>query len=376
MQSESFPIERKLLFDGKQINTKSRIAPFLPFICPNALIRSTGRLKRFVEADYDLKHPVISDSRHPAVKLFLLKEHQENHHEDVVFLRAFIQRRFAFIKLRSALRSIKHNCILCRERGADTVKPMMADLPVERLFYGNSPFSNSGIDYLSLKELSACIKALNQQTITSKMAQKGIKWQFKPPSSPHHSGSWERMIRSVKRTLYAVFGNRRLTDEVLQTTFSLVEMTLNNRPLTYVSNDPSEMDAITPNHFFFGFRLSMLPSLVESEDFDHRKWYLRAQSYADSIWKRWLDEYVPALNRYSKWSKATADELKTGDLEWLAKDSSPRGHFPIKRIEKLHFGDGGFARSAEIRTMSGSYVRLVVKLIPVLVQYFRGRRML
>ena len=105
------------------------------------------------------------------------------------------------------------------------------------------------------------------------------------------------------------------------------------------------MDAITPNHFLLGFRPSMLPSLVESEDFDHRKRYVRAQSYADSIWNRWLHGYVPALNPRSKWAKAAADELKSGDLVRLAKDSFPRGHFPLKRIEKLCFGDNGFARS-------------------------------
>ena len=131
-------------------NKKSCIAPFSPFIGPNALIRSTGRLKRLVEADYDIKHLIILDSRHPAVKLFLLKEHQEHHHEGVEFLRALIQRRFAIIRRRPALRSIKHNCILCRKRSADIVKPMMADLPVERLSFGNPPFSNSGIDYFGL----------------------------------------------------------------------------------------------------------------------------------------------------------------------------------------------------------------------------------
>ena len=159
----------------------------------------------------------------------------------------------------------------------------------------------------------------------------------------------------TKRTFYAVLGNCRLTDEVLQTTFCLVEMTLNNRPLTSLSNDPSEMNAITPNHFLLGFRPSMLPSLVESEDFDHRKRYVGAQSYAESIWKRWLDEYVPALNRRNKLSKsASEDKLKTGDLVWLAKDSSPEGHFSQGRIEKLRFGDDGFARTAEKRTKSGN----------------------
>ena len=213
------------------------------------------------------------------------------------------------------------------------------------------------------KELSACFRALNQRTIASKLSQKGIKWQFKPPLSPHHGASWKRMVR--KRTFYAVLGNRRLTDKLLQTTFCPVKMTHNNRPLASVSNDPLEMNAITPNNFLLGFLPSMLRSLVENEDFDHRKRYVRAQSYADSNWKRWLDEYVPALSHRSKWSKAAADELKTGDLIWLAKDSSPRGHFPLRRTEKLHFGDDGFARSAEIRTKSGNYFRPVVKLIPV-----------
>ena len=104
------------------------------------------------------------------------------------------------------------------------------------------------------KVLSACFKALNQQTIARKISQKGIKWLFNPPSSPHHGGSWERMVPRVKRTFYTVLGNRRLTEEWLQTTFCLVEMTLNNRPLTSVSNNPSEIDAITPNHFLLGFR--------------------------------------------------------------------------------------------------------------------------
>ena len=249
-----------------------------------------------------------------------MKEHQEHHHKGVKFLRAFIHSRFAIIRLRPALNSIKHNCILCGKRSADTVKPMMADLPVERLSYGNPLFSNSGIDFFgpfyvavkrstekrrgflftclttralhievvnsmdtrscvmgierfiarrgtpqvlwsdngtnftgAEKELSDGFKALNQQAIASKMSQKGFKWLFNPSSSPHHGGLWERMAWSDKVTFYAVLGNRRLTDEVLQPTFfCLVEMTLNNRQLTSVSNDPSEMDAISLNHNFSG----------------------------------------------------------------------------------------------------------------------------
>ena len=73
VQSESLPFEKKQLLDERHLTRKSPISPYTPFIVPNALIRSSGRIKRLVEADYNIKHPIILDSRHPAVKLFLKK---------------------------------------------------------------------------------------------------------------------------------------------------------------------------------------------------------------------------------------------------------------------------------------------------------------
>ena len=51
---------------------------------------------------------------------------------------------------------------------------------------------------------------------------------------------------------------------------------------------------------------------------------------------------------------------------------SPQGYFSLGRIRKLRFGDDGFARSTEIRTKSGNYVRPVVKLIPVFATQISG----
>ena len=62
-------------------------------------------------------------------------------------MRACIQRRYAVLKLRSALRSLKFNCVLCRKRSKKSDQPMMADLPAERLSYDSPPFFNTGMDY-------------------------------------------------------------------------------------------------------------------------------------------------------------------------------------------------------------------------------------
>ena len=69
------------------------------------------------------------------------------------------------------------------------------------------------------KELRECMEKWNTLNIAADLAHKGIRWRFKPPSAPHQGGIWERLVRSFKRVLYTILGTRRLTDEVLNTTF-------------------------------------------------------------------------------------------------------------------------------------------------------------
>ena len=213
----------------------------------------------------------------------------------------------------------------------------------------------------SEKELLQNITSWNQQVLTETLIKKRILWKFNPPSAPHYGGIWERVVRSFKHVFYAILGNRPLTDEILITTFCLVEQSLNARPLVPASPDATDLDALTPNHFLLGTAGSVLRAEV-----DHRKRYVCAQAYSDAIWNRWLKEYVPTLNRRSKWSSQPERQLKTGDLVWNVEPTSPRGHYPLARVVKLNFGSDSVARSAEVKTSTGCLVRPVVKLCPVL----------
>ena len=170
---------------------------------------------------------------------------------------------------------------------------------------------------------------------------------------------------AVSSVLYTILGTRRLTDEVLHTTFCLVEKALNSRPLTPVSADPCDLNAITPNHFLLGEHSTGIPSVIGNDEFDHRKRYARAQSYANAIWSRWIRAYVPTLNRRSKWQTPSEQHLKTGDLVWIVEETNPRGYYPIVRIEELRYGSDSVARSAVLRTSTGSLVRQLELLVPV-----------
>ena len=431
VQGKSFNAERKDLLENKPVKRSSRIAPFSAFIGPNRLIRLAGRIKRLVEVEFDVKHPIVLDACHAFVKMFLRHNHVKHHHQGIDYLRAKVQERNTILKLRSSLRPIKSNYVTCRMFRAATIQPIMADLPKERLAYQSLPFTNTGVDYFGpfyvtvrrttekrwgflftclttraahveiVRHASSCVMGVdrfvsrrgtpaliwsdngtkfvgagkelreniekwNAINIAVELAHKDIKWRFNPPSAPHQGGIWQRLVSSFKRILYTTLGIRRLTDEVLNTIFCLVEHAHNSRPLTHVSADPSDLGAITPNHFQLGNQATAIPSIVGVDDFDHRKRYARAQSYANTIWSRWIKEYVPELNRRSKWQRPAEQHLKTGDLDWVVEETNPRGYYPTARITELRYGSDSGARSAVVRTSTGSLVRPLVQLVPIL----------
>ena len=84
------------------------------------------------------------------------------------------------------------------------------------------------------KELGESVKKLNIINIAAELAHNNIKWRINPHRAPHQDGIWAKLVRCFKRVLYTILGTRRLTDEVLHTTFCLVEHALNSRPLTLV----------------------------------------------------------------------------------------------------------------------------------------------
>ena len=177
---------------------------------------------------------------------------------------------------------------------------------------------------------------------------------------------FENVLSEASNTFLRCIRDRRLTDEILMTTFCLLEQCLNARPNTSHSTNPPNLDALTLNHFLLGTARSTLPTHSRpTAEVDHGKRYLRAQAYSDAVWNRWLKEYLPNLNPRSKWSKLSNRDLKTGYLVWIVEPTVPRVHYPHARVVMLNYGTNADARSTEVKTSTSFLVRPVVKLASV-----------
>jgi len=224
-------------------------------------------------------------------------------------------------------------------------------------------WSDNGTNFVGAeKELRDGLKRLNTEQICDQLSSDGVQWHFNPPSSPHFGGAWERLVQSAKRALKVVAGKQRVNDETLLTFMAEVESLMNGRPLTHVSVDPRDEEALTPNHFLLGRASPNLPQdVLDDRDLYSRKHWKHAQVMTDHFWKRWLREYLPSLTERRKWTRDVPN-LCEGDIVLIADENQPRGRWPVGRVIRPILGDDGVVRSAEVKTSSGTYTRPVVKL--------------
>ncbi|XP_034836290.2 uncharacterized protein [Maniola hyperantus] len=186
-----------------------------------------------------------------------------------------------------------------------------------------------------------------------------MEWRFIPPGAPNQGGAWERLVRSVKVALNTALREKVPKEEVLVTLLSEAEYSINARPLTHVSVDPADPEALTPNHFLLGSSTG-LPHTGPCEPADRRTWRA-VQALADSFWRRWVHEYLPTLVPRGQ-PASTKRQLQEGDLVVIVDSTLPRNVWPRGIIEHVHPGPDGEVRSATVRTRGGLFHRPTRKL--------------
>jgi hypothetical protein len=225
--------------------------------------------------------------------------------------------------------------------------------------------SDNGGNFVSgEKELRLCIKDWNQQKIHEFLLQREIKWIFNPPTASHHGGVWERCIRTVRKVMNALLREQTLDDEGLLTLMCEVEAIINGRPITKVSDDSRDNEALTPNHLLLLRPGSALPpGKFQKEDLYSRRRWRQIQYLADIFWRRWLKEYLPSLQRRDKWNRARRN-FEIGDIVLVLQENCPRSSWPLARIVEVNRNSSdGNVRSVKVKTSTSTLERPINKIV-------------
>ena len=202
------------------------------------------------------------------------------------------------------------------------------------------------------------LEEINKKAATH-LAKKNITWQFNPPHAPHRGGIWERVVGLFKKTMSGISKGDTLHYDTFATAVIEAEGILNRRPITHISTDSRDMEALTPNHLLCPAtaQLRHQPEIrmAEEDADDARTSWRRAQTRINSFWKIWRRDYLSLLHSRSKW-RSTKDNLKLNDLVILADEAVERGQWKMGRVVETPSADG-HVRRVHVRRSDGKIVQ-------------------
>ncbi|XP_055605899.1 uncharacterized protein LOC129754063 [Uranotaenia lowii] len=354
-----------------KLEKTSPLRKLSPFVDETGVVRMQSRTEYSPFAVYVAKYRIILPKCHRVTELLVDWYHRKYAHSYGETVVNELRQKFYISELRAVVRRVANRCCWCKVYKAKPETPRMAPLPEERMTPRGRPFSVVGIDYFgpySIKvgrsnvkkwvALFTClvVRAVHLEAPTSlsteackrairrfiarrgpplkvfsdnstnfvgasrelrdeiKMLNEGLastftnaetEWLFNPPCSPHMGGAWERMLDSHG----AKQSKKRPT---------------------------SEREALTSG-------------------------WNQCQKLLDTSWQRWVKEYLPALNRRTKWY----DDVKPivpGDLVFIA-DNGIRNRWIRGKVVRTVPGKDGRTRQAFVQTGNmGILKRPVAKL--------------
>jgi hypothetical protein len=199
--------------------------------------------------------------------------------------------------------------------------------------------------------------------LMNQLVNMSIKWHFIPPRSPHMGGLWEINVKSVKQHLKKILGETKLTYSEMYTVLVQIEACLNSRPMTPISNDPNDLEPITPGHFLVGESLTSIPEYDVSDVPMNRlsRWQL-VEQLRSHFWKRWHREYLTQLQQRSKPKGTKNTPMEIGAMVLLMEDNARSLSWNLGRVIELHPGDDGVTRVVTVRTNQGDFKRAARRL--------------
>ncbi|XP_063896667.1 uncharacterized protein LOC135118464 [Helicoverpa armigera] len=222
--------------------------------------------------------------------------------------------------------------------------------------YSDNGTNFVGANKILQEELEQIQKTFDQDFI-KEITSLEIEWHFNAPSWPTAGGLWEAAVKSLKYHLRRVVGEQKLTFEEFSTVLAQLEAVLNSRPLCPLTEDPNDLDFLSPSSFI---NLNQDMTILETETDMRTRWHL-TQKIVQDIWKRWHAEYLTQLSARSKWRHSQPD-IQLNDIVTINDANLPPGKWAVGRVVQLHPGADGHIRVVTLKTKNGLIKRPIIKL--------------
>ncbi|XP_053699167.1 uncharacterized protein LOC128746143 [Sabethes cyaneus] len=218
-------------------------------------------------------------------------------------------------------------------------------------------------------ELHELYQLFKQQQTEQKIFEfcypRQIRWKMIPPNAPHMGGLWEAGVKSTKTILRKICQSALLTMIEFVTLLCQIEALLNSRPLYASSDDPADLEPLTPGDFAIGRPLNAIPEpTYDKIPLNRLSRWQYVHNLRQAFWKRWSREYLMKLQTRCKWTRKHSN-LQKDMIVLVKEDNLPPQLWKMGRIERTYPGADNMVRTVELRTKAGLLMRPIHKLAPL-----------
>ncbi|KHJ86527.1 hypothetical protein OESDEN_13717, partial [Oesophagostomum dentatum] len=239
---------------------------------------------------------------------------------------------------------------------------------------------------LTAQILATTADTTTENPVTVKIASHEIRWYHITPYAPWQGGFYERLIKSIKHSLYKALRAVDIsTFDNMMTILTEIEACLNSRPLTYQSDMLEDFNTIRPIDFVQKDIILTFPlENIKSNDDDpeyltpEMLFQLRTRKQAEEalessykitqrFWNIWQEQYILSLREQHTKMNANkrfcTTKPEVGAIVLIADPVMPRNKWKMARISKLNEGSDGQIREAELVTSTKRKVKRPINLL-------------
>ncbi|XP_021947059.1 uncharacterized protein LOC110845007 [Folsomia candida] len=368
------------------------------------------------------RSPILIPKEDPITKQLIEYVHHAHCHAGAQFVLGKLREKYWIVQGRRAVSSVIHKCVTCRRHSMKAMLCEPAPLPVSRIDTSYA-FQTTGVDlagpiilkggkkawivlytcavyrgvyldvieslssdeFLDSLEKFACVmgrpnliisdngtnfvgannlmKKLDWTRLEKNLNLKRIMWTYNPATAAWWGGWWERLVRTVKDLLRKMIGSAKLTMKELEKCLASVSYTINNRPLTTLTEDCEDLIPLTPAMFMKDLPISGLPERDEitSKDLIHA--YQKIVNLKKALRDRFRKEYLGQLVQMKNNKNSPKPEV--GDVVLVGYDNKKRFEWPLGKILELCPGKDGKVRVVKVKTATGILTRPLQRLYPL-----------
>ncbi len=403
--------------EEKQI--KKSMSPTI--IMDNGLIRLKTPITRRTDTE-EFRYPYLLPHKHPLVRELIMEAHIYYCHAGAQFLMSKLREKFWITQARKTISNVRHHCTRCKRFDTKRMEVIPAALPETRVKSGEI-FDSTGVDlfgHLILKNgskvwvvLYTCavyraihldivrsistvafvkslrkfvhqygrpydmlsdngtnftgtanlFKLIDKEKLEKECNVQKIRWNFNPPAAPWWGGFFERLVRLVKEPLRKMLGQSVVNFDQLELLLMEISWIINNRPLTTLTEDPDDLEPLTPSMFLRGTKNATFPESGEISSKMLQKEWRQIQDFKERIQSRFRREYLGQLVEHKKTNKSSL--INVGDIVLVENDKKKRYQWPMGRVLEIIISPDGETRIVKVKTKTGCINRPLRRLFPL-----------